>query len=110
MWQPFQNGTTFGQLGSEGGVILRDEEHDSGARITLERDCSHGVPFAVTCGIYGWFFHTRLLGSEAEAEFSAMLDGLSAIVEIVPRIDDAAANAKMSAISDAISAFVRRFP
>jgi hypothetical protein len=109
MWQPFDNGATIGQRGSEDGVVLRDEEHDLGARITLERDCSHGVPFAVTCGIYGWFFHTRFLGSEAEAEFPAMLDELTAILDIVPRAGDPSAHAKMGAVSEAISGFVSRF-
>lgn len=84
MWRPFEDGATVGRRGSEDGIIHRDEEHDAGARITLERGCSHGVPFAVTCGIYGWFFHTRLLGSEAEAEFPAMRDGLAAILDIIP--------------------------
>jgi hypothetical protein len=40
-WQPFDNGATVGQRGSEDGVTLRDEEHDLGARITLERDAAH---------------------------------------------------------------------
>src|SRR5262249_53589230 len=67
-WGPFDGGATVGQRGSEDGAIVRDDEHDLGARITLERGCAH-CPVAVTCGIYGWFFHTRFLGSEAEAEF-----------------------------------------
>jgi hypothetical protein len=110
VWRLFDNGATIGQLGSEGGVILRDEAHDSQARITLERDCSHGIPFAVTCGIYGWFFHTRLLSSEQEAEWQAMLDGLVAILDIIPRVDDPQTEAKMGAVSQAISGFVARFP
>src|SRR5947209_20031862 len=109
-WQPFDGGATVGQRGSEDGVIVRDEEHDLGARITLERGCSHGVPFAVTCGIYGWFFHTRFLGSEAEAEFPAMRDGLAAILDAIPRVDDPEVDAKMSAVVEAIQAFVARFP
>jgi hypothetical protein len=110
VWRPFENGATVGQRGSEDGVIVRDDEHELGARITLERDCSHRVPFAVTCGIYGWFFHTRFLGSEAEAEFPAMRDGLAAILDIIPRVDDSGGDAKMSAVSEAISQFVARFP
>jgi hypothetical protein len=109
-WQPFDDGMTVGQRGSEDGVILRDDELESGARITLERDCAHGVPFAVTCGIYGLFFHTRRLSSEAEAELPAMREGLAAILQTIPRADDTEADAKMSQVSDAISAFVTRFP
>ena len=110
MWQPFDNGATIGQRGSEGGLILRDDEHQLGARITLERDCSHGIPFAVTCGIYGWFFHTRFLGPEAETELPAMRDGLAAILDMIPRLNDAAGEAKLSAVSEAIRQFVDRFP
>jgi hypothetical protein len=110
MWRPFEDGATVGLGGSEDGIILRDEEHDAGARITLEQGCAHGVPFAVTCGIYGWFFHTRLLGSEAEAEFPAMREGLAAILDIIPCADDPKADAKMAPVSVAIKAFVSQFP
>ena len=109
MWKPFDGGVTLGQRGSEGGVTVRDEEHEAGARATLERECG-SAPWTVTCGIYGWFFHTRFLGSEVEAEFSAMLAKLAAILDIVPRVDDLGADAKMGAVSEAISEFVARFP
>jgi len=109
VWQSFDSGATVGQPGSEGGVIVRDEEHEAGARATLERDCG-SVPWTVTCGVYGWFFHTRFLGSEAEAEFPAMLNGLAAILDIIPRVDDPDADAKMGVVSQAISEFVARFP
>lgn len=109
MWRPFESGATVGQPGSEGGVTVRDDEHDAGSRITLERDCD-SAPWAVTCGIYGWFFHTRFLGSEAEAEFPAMQDGLVAILKVFPQGDDPGADAKMVAVCKAISEFVRRFP
>jgi hypothetical protein len=109
-WLPFENGATLGQRGSEAGVILRDDELEQGARITLERDCSHGVPFAVTCGIYGWFFHTRHLGSEAEAEYLAMCEGLAAILNIIPRVDNPGGEAKLVAVGQAIQEFVSRFP
>jgi hypothetical protein len=109
-WKPFDNGATIGQNGSEGGTIVRDDEHDQGVRITLERNCCHGVPFAVTCGIYGWFFHTRLLGSESEAEYPAMLVALTAIIGMIPDADDPKSNAKTGQVTDAIGAFVARFP
>jgi hypothetical protein len=60
--------------------------------------------------VYGWFFHTRFLGSEAEAEFPAMLEGLAAILSTVPRVDDPEADAKCVGVSEAIQAFVARFP
>ncbi|MCC8991717.1 MAG: hypothetical protein LM514_03880 [Streptococcus sp.] len=109
VWQPLDEGVTFGLPGSEGGITVRDEEHELGARATLERDCQHS-PWAVTCGIYGWFFHTRFLGSEAEAEFPAMLDGLAAILAIIHRRDDSEADAKRVSVYEAIDKFVARFP
>jgi predicted transposase len=63
VWRPFEDGETGSSEGSKGGTFLRDEEYDAGARITLER-CAYGISFALTCGIYGWFIHTRFLGSK----------------------------------------------
>jgi hypothetical protein len=46
-WVPF-----LGECyGSEGVVVLVDEKHAEGARITLECDAPV-ASFAVTCGIY----------------------------------------------------------
>jgi hypothetical protein len=109
MWRSFDNGMTIGQPGSEGGVTVRDEEHELGARAALERDCP-SAPWSVTCGVYGWFVHTRFSGSEAEAEFPAMLAGLAAILNLIPRKDDPAAHAKVGPVNEAISRFVSRFP
>jgi hypothetical protein len=39
-----------------------------------------------------------------------MLDGLTAILNIIPRVDDFKADDKMGAVSVAISEFVIRFP
>lgn len=104
-------GATIGQRGSEDGVIVRDDEHEAGARITLERDCTH-APLTITLGIYGWMCHTRFFGvePEAEAEFTRMQDGLAAILELVPPAEDPEAEAKGRRVADAISDFVERFP
>ncbi|WP_299769939.1 hypothetical protein [uncultured Pseudoteredinibacter sp.] len=48
-------------------AVLHDEEHSSGARITLEQK-RWGIPFEITCGIYGAFFHTAFASSKIEAE------------------------------------------
>lgn len=80
-WLPMDSGKTIGTRGSEGGVIVLDEEHTAGARISLEQGCSH-VPWAVTCGIYGGFLHTAFASSEAEgrAKYSAMKLDLEGIM------------------------------
>jgi hypothetical protein len=81
-WGPFDGGSTIGTTGSEGGIILRDEEHSLGSRITLERDGTT-APYAVTCGIYGSMFHTAWAGSEAAgaAMYEAMRDRLAQLLE-----------------------------
>ena len=111
-WVPFDGGSTVGQRGSEEGVVLRDDEHDLGARITLERDCAGGIPFAITCGIYGWMFHTRFFssGTEASAEFDQMREVLADILDLIPRVDDPDSGAKCQRVCDAIGEFAARFP
>ncbi len=77
-WYRFDNGSTLSHAGSEGGVIVFDEEHPLGARVTLERD-TKAAPFAITCGIYGCMLHTRFFGleSEASSEYGLMKNALS---------------------------------
>lgn len=110
-WYAFDSGNSIGQHGSESGVIIRDEEHGSGARITLERECS-SAPFAITCGIYGWMVHTRFFGAESEAqsEFESMRAELSNIISVIPLASDPDSDFKMRAVSDSLSEFVTRFP
>jgi hypothetical protein len=107
MWQPFDEGKTIGQPGSEEGVILRDDEHSLGARITLERD-AHAAPFTITCGVYGWMLHTRFFSTEAEAasEYDKMKASLSDL--LAPLADPAFSD--RSAFIDAIAAFVESYP
>jgi hypothetical protein len=109
-WHPFHDGETIGTRGSEAGIILRDEEHDFGARITVERD-GHS-PFAITCGIYGWMVHTRFFSSEAEAddEYSRMKVDLDGILNLIPDTTDPELEAKEDAVVKAIKDFVERFP
>lgn len=77
LWHPVENGATLSQQGSEHGIIVRDEEHRDGARITLEREV-RTIPFAITCGIYGWLVHTAFAANEAEAhgKYAAMKERL----------------------------------
>jgi hypothetical protein len=109
-WLNFEQGATIGQQGSEMGVIVRDEEHSGGSRITLER-ATRVSPFAITCGIYGCFFHTRFFGDEAEAqrEYEAMKKVLEEIIEGLSRGqlgDKEAEHRSMKLIDE----FVERFP
>jgi hypothetical protein len=117
MWYPFKAGTTLGETGSEDGIILRDEEYSSGARITLERDVGHFAPFAITCGIYGWMVHTRFFTTEQEANeaFEAMKAALARIVGLIPLRDsplrgDPQANERVAVVGEEIQAFIETFP
>ena len=67
-WATFDDGRSIGKVNSEGFVILRDDEHEQGARITLKHGASH---ISISCGIFGkmdhtWFFKTV---SDAEREY-----------------------------------------
>jgi hypothetical protein len=106
-WYPFDNGATLSQKGSEEGVIMRDEEHPSEARITLERD-ARTAPFAITCGIYGCMMHTRFfaLESEATAQYDAMKAALSALL----RTESESGPGERPSFLDRIAAFVEAYP
>ena len=110
-WSAFEDGASLGQTGTDGGSILRDEEHSLGARITLE-----GAPmfalFSITCGVYGWMCHTRFLQTRqhADRDFDLIKIELARIVDLVPARDDPAVDEKTTVLSDAISNFVDRFP
>lgn len=110
-WQPMDGGATLGQRGTEGGVILRDDEHPWGARITLEEP-GMLAPFGITCGVYGWFGHTRWFSTrdDAERDFAAMRDALGAILRIIPLEKDPEVAAKRDAVGAAFERFTDRFP
>src|SRR4051812_23986281 len=82
MWHAFDSGKSVGSRGSEEGVIVLDEEHDEGARVTLERD-GHTAPWSITCGIYGSFMHTAFASSEEEGreKYSKMKSELVSIMK-----------------------------
>ena len=103
-WHAVDDGTTIGTRGSEGGLIVREEEHPSGARIALEED-GHIAPWSITCGVYWLFFHTRFFADRvtAEAEYAAMK---SAIDALLSRLNAADLDEQVRLAGD----FVTRFP
>ena len=82
MWMPYNNGKTIGKPGSEDGVTLRDEEHTTGIRISLEK--GGWQPYSITCGIYGSMVHTAFASSieEAETKYSSMKQRLEFLVGV----------------------------
>ena len=99
------------QTGTEGGAIVADDEHALGARITLETPGAF-APFAITCGIYQWMMHTRFCSTmeAAQRDYDAMKDELAIILETIPLRTDPDVDQKSAHVSDAISAFVDRYP
>ncbi len=103
-WSIYNHGKTIGTKGAEGGVILSDESHPDGARITLKR----GDGFvSVSVSIRGWMDHTRFFSTDADAqrEYRAMR---SAVVNVLNVIN--AKEATEIKIWESISEFVRRYP
>ena len=107
-WRTIAGGASIGGEGSENGIILQDEEFSDRARITLEKDAK-SAPFAITCGIYGWMFHTRSFSSlpEAIGEYDRMKAALSDILTLSP---DRPPDAERALFVEAIGEFVSRFP
>lgn len=109
-WSPLDDGTTIGQTGSESGVILRDDEHPLGARITLERG-GGTAPYAITCRIYGWMMHTHFAASEAQAQrdYGLMREALSSILAGMPDSDSSENEDGRARTVSAIERFVDDF-
>lgn len=108
-WIPFEDGKTIGIKGAEGGTVIADEQHDGGARITLEARCLR-APYAITCTVYGWAYHTRFLADEATAKqsYADMKAGLEAIVALLPPADgDETPDAER--MEQAVEDFVERY-
>ncbi len=106
-WCSFNDGGSIGQIGSEGGRILGDEEHSGGARVTLEYVRNNR--FTITCGIYGWMVHTRFFDSECAARmgFNETKNELAKILVLIP-IEDEANDENVRVSQDAIHDFVER--
>lgn len=106
-WKPFASGSSLEESGSHGGMILRDEEVDASARITLEQSGSRA---AITCGVYGWMVHTRFFAERgtADRELKKMKGDLQAIVSGLP--DDLSDGEAILRTNDALNRFVERYP
>lgn len=103
-WLAFDEGRSLGKTSAEGGVILRDDEHPDGARITLKRGNGY---ISISCNLYGWMDHTRFFGalSDAQREYAAMKTALNAVLAVIKTN-----GVREIKVWEAISEFVRRFP
>jgi|SRR5271154_1540433 len=107
-WELFDGGPR----GSEGGVVVADEEYRGSCRITLERDASSRIAAAITCGIYGWMMHTRFFSNldTARQAYDAMKIDLAELVDQIPLENDPDGRRQFPEIFDAIKAFVEQYP
>jgi len=108
-WHEFDDGKTIGQKGSEGGIIVLDEECSDVARITLEQ--GDATPFSITCGIYGWMAHTRFFPSKQIAlqEMTEMKAQLVAVTDSIPD-NEQLSEEKQAEVVSRIEDFIQRFP
>jgi hypothetical protein len=107
-WHPFDDGRTIGTSGSESGVVLLDEKHDEGARISLER--GGNTPFSIACGVYGTMVHTRFFESEhaAREELAPIKNALFEITQLLPFVSDPHPDFRPA--REAVSRFLERSP
>jgi len=103
-WLPYKDGITIGAKGPEGDVILMDQAHPIGARMTIKAGAEY---VSVSCNIHNWIDHTRFFGTafEAKRELANMEDALSEVIGLL-----AAKEVDKIKVWEAISNFVRRFP
>jgi len=103
-WSPFDGGRQIGSSSADGDLILFDEEHRDGARITLKRGREY---VSVSLNIYGWMDHTRFFNTDVDAqrEYRAMRSAMDSLLRIIYAPD-----VNKIRVWEAISEFVRRFP
>ncbi len=106
-WHHYENSQTVGEKGAEDGVIILDEAHNDGARITIERGGSV-APWSITCGISGWTAHTRFFPTESQArsECEEMKVAIAAILEAISQ----SAPSDSSHVVNLIEHFIEQFP
>ncbi|QSQ26292.1 hypothetical protein JY651_15750 [Pyxidicoccus parkwayensis] len=76
-WKPYEDGSSLGWMGSQGGTIARDEDLAGQVRLTYELDDSRSF-HAITCSVTGWLLHHRFFDNAeaAAAAFDAMKPAL----------------------------------
>ncbi len=78
MWIDCDNGANIGDIGSENGIIIQDEEYKSCCRITLEKCEKY---YAITCGVYGAMVHTAFCGDNFSTVYENMKKDLSSFID-----------------------------
>lgn len=103
-WHPYNRGRSIGVKGSEGSIIVKDEEHPLGARMTIKQGQGY---VSVSCNISGKIDHTRFFKEmrAAELEYANMQKELMLVMNAI-----SSAKAADIKVWEKISGFVARFP
>ena len=106
-WSSYNEGKSIGEICSEQGEILLDEENSFGARITLEKNGSI-APFSITIGIYGLMFHTDFYSSSENAKnefknFKNKIDKVIVHYSIEENSRDSEWNIKLNQLTELIT-------
>ena len=68
-----------GEKGTEGGIVVMDEEYKRACRITLEKCEKY---YAITCGVYGAMVHTVFCNEKDSKEiYKAMKHDLAEFID-----------------------------
>lgn len=89
-------------------MIVWDEEHPAGARITLEQDCSR-APFAITLVIYDWTYITRFIADAPTAEHVYLQLRGEMETHIAPLMGDGIHIPDEDALANTMADFVERW-
>lgn len=108
-WKPYDEGSSLGWPGSQGGTITRDEDCAGQARLTYEVDESRSF-HAVTCSLSGWLLHHRFFDNAAEA-LSAFEDMKPALEDLRARLPDGGPRSQAEAreAGPFLAAFLARY-
>jgi len=84
-WRPYEDGSSLGWMGTQGGTIARDEDFAGKLRLTYERDDTRSF-HAITCLVTGWLLYHRFFDNPdaAHAAFEEMKPALETLLAQLP--------------------------
>lgn len=83
-WVPFEAGLSVGEPGPEGGDILREHEHEEGARITLEGVYYGRDDCRISVNVHDNLLHVHAVSeAEADARYAEMQAALDDLLQTI---------------------------
>ena len=107
-WVPFDDGKTIGTRHAS-GVIVADERHTDGARVTIEDWGNH---CEVVWGVFGWAFGTAFFakGAATDAGYESIKVRVAEILDLIPMKDDSEVETKSASVTRAIWKLTEDYP